>query len=196
MLKAELKPTRPLSDGSLFPFGNNRKEGKRMADVELSWYRWFLKQPWAVGRGMAGGAGLRARDFCAGAGAGGAIRATAQAGGGDGPGRAEARSGQGGGRLRGVQAAEGVAEMSDNNESILFLAKTLTRKMSVSPSTIIAALAPHMNPCWMSSTDAINKVIEVTLNEGPAPECDHRFQWGWNCTTQLKCAACKKEWPL
>jgi hypothetical protein len=94
--------------------------------------------------------------------------------------------------------------MSDNNESILFLAKTMTRKMSITPSTIITALAPHMNPCWMSSTDAINKVIEVTLNEviegtlneGPAPECDHRFQWGWNCTTQLKCAACKKEWPL
>lgn len=35
---------RPLTDGSMFPFGKNRERGLRMHEVDLSWYRWFLKE--------------------------------------------------------------------------------------------------------------------------------------------------------
>lgn len=53
---------RELTDGSLFPFGANRKAGKRMADVDLTWYRWFLAQPWA---GEWPGVAAYARDVLA-----------------------------------------------------------------------------------------------------------------------------------
>lgn len=46
-LKQQQWRARPLTDGSMFPFGKNREHGLRMHEVELSWYRWFLAQPWA-----------------------------------------------------------------------------------------------------------------------------------------------------
>lgn len=35
-----------LTDGSLFPFGTNRKRGLRMMQVKLEYWRWYLKQAW------------------------------------------------------------------------------------------------------------------------------------------------------
>jgi hypothetical protein len=38
----------PLSDGDPFPFGAARRNGLRMCQVDLKFYRWFLQQPWAA----------------------------------------------------------------------------------------------------------------------------------------------------
>jgi hypothetical protein len=90
--------------------------------------------------------------------------------------------------------------MSDTNEAVLFLAKQETRKMERSPVTIMRALVYKMNPFTPNSTEAVCKVIEITLADTVNPtkkaKCDHRFQWTGIRSTVLLCAACKKEWPL
>jgi hypothetical protein len=87
----------------------------------------------------------------------------------------------------------------DTNDAVLFLAKQAARKMDRCPTTIMTALVYKMNPCSPASTEAVAKVINITINEMAdsrnVPDCDHAFQWAWPMAG-LQCAKCKKEWPL